>query len=186
MVVNNVCFVQLGHNSQRFFDAAHRMSEKNDSITSAYIKGTAPLSSATLAAAFTSFGAARKALRKASAREDRPLNVKRTILLVPPAQESVAMALMSVEMLEDSSPNPYKNAAAVVVSPGLKSDTDWFLLDAAKPIRAVTRQKFRASMPVSEIDMNNSIASLPKKYRYGAAARGAAGDRPHLYRARLV
>ena len=186
MVVNNVCFAQLGHNSQRFFDAVHPMSEKNDSITTAYIKGTAPLSSASLAAALASFGAARKALRKASAREDRPFNVKRTILLVPPAQESIAMALMSVEMLEDSSPNPYKNAAAVVVSPGLKSDTDWFLLDASKPISSVTHQKFSASMSASQIDENSSIASLPSKYRYGPPARGAAGDRPRLYRSRLV
>lgn len=171
----NAAFVELGYDGQPFFDTDHPIGKKDGSTGSASNKGTVALSFATLAAAQASFGAARTALRKMKDDEERPLNIKPSILLVPPALEDTAKALMSVERLEDGKPNPYKGAAEVVVSSRLTSDTAWFLLDTTKPVKPFIYQERKAAVFVSQTDMSSDNVFLKKTYLYGAEARGAAG-----------
>lgn len=171
----NAGFVELGYDGQPFFDTDHPVGKKDGTTVSVSNKGAAALSFATLAAAQASFGAARTALRKMKDDEERPLNIKPNILLVPPALEDTATALMSVERLEDGKPNPYRNAAEVVVSSRLTSDTAWFLLDTTKPVKPFIFQERKAPVFVSQTNMDSDSVFLQKKYRYGAEARGAAG-----------
>lgn len=171
----NAGFVELGYDGQPFFDTDHPVRKKDGSVVSVSNKGTAKLSFATLAAAQASFGAGRTALRKMKDDEERPLNIKPNILLVGAALEDTAKALMSVDRLEDGKPNPYKNAAEVVVSSRITSDTAWFLLDTTKPVKPFIYQERKAPVFVSQTNMDSDSVFLQKKYRYGAEARGAAG-----------
>lgn len=171
----NAGFTELAYDGQPFFDTDHPVGKKDGSTVSVSNKGVAPLSHATLAAAQASLGAARTALRKMKDDEERPLNIKPNVLLVPPALEDTARALMNSDRLEDGKVNPYKNTAKVVVSARLTSDTAWYLLDTTKPVKPFIYQERKAPTFVSQTDMNSDNVFLKKKYLYGAEARGAAG-----------
>lgn len=171
----NLGFTELAYDGQPFFDTDHPVGKKDGSVVSVSNKGTAALSFATLALAQASFGAARTALRKMKDDEERPLNIKPNILLVPAALEDTATALMTVDRLEDGKPNPYKNAAEVVVSSRLTSDTAWFLMDTTKPVKPVIFQERMAPVFVSQTDMASESVFMQRKFRFGAEARGAAG-----------
>jgi len=99
-LVNNG-FSNLCYDGQYFFDTDHPVAGKSVSN-----KGTAALSIASLAAAQASYGAARTAMRKFTDDEGRPLNITPNVLLVPPALEDTARALVTVDRLEDGKPNP--------------------------------------------------------------------------------
>ncbi|KMQ74008.1 Mu-like prophage major head subunit gpT family protein [Marinobacter subterrani] len=171
----NAGFTELSYDGQPFFDTDHPVGKKDGTTVSVSNKGTSALSHATLAAAQASFGAGRTALRKMKDDEERPLNINPSVLLVPPALEDTARALMTVDRLEDGKPNPYKGAAEVVVSSRLTSDTAWFLLDTTKPVKPFIYQERKAPVFVSQTNMDSDSVFLQKKYRYGAEARGAAG-----------
>jgi phage major head subunit gpT-like protein len=138
-------------------------------------KGVAALSVATLAAAQASYGAARTAMRKFKDEEGRPLNVRPKILMVCPALEDTANALINTDRLEDGKPNPYKGTAEVLVNDYLTSDTAWFLLDTSKSVKPFIYQERKAPVFVSLVDMNSDNVFLNKKYLFGAEARAAGG-----------
>lgn len=171
----NAGFVELCYDGQPFFDTDHPVKKKDGSTVSVSNKGTTALSFATLAAAQGSFGAARTSLRKMKDDEERPLNINGNILLVGPALEDEAKMGMTVDRLEDGKQNPYKNAAEVVVSSRITSDTAWFLLDTTKPVKPFIYQERKAPVFVSQTNMDSESVFMQKKYRYGAEARGAAG-----------
>jgi len=190
VIVNNVCLFGLDFDGQSFIGTDHPVGNKagnnTNNTNNAYTKGKSALSSATLVAAQISFGATHTALRKMKHGKKRPLNIEPDILLVSPALEKTAVTLMNIEQLEDGSPNPYQGAAKVVVSSGLTSDNVWFLLDAAKPVKSLIDEKRKAAVPVAQTDMSHCRVLPHKKNRYGAVARGSAGDGPRLYRSTLV
>lgn len=137
--------------------------------------GTAKLSAASLADAQKSYGAARTALRSVKDVEGRPLNVQPVLLVVPPALEDTANALMTAERLDDGKTNIYKNTAKVLVVPWLTSDTAWFLMDTTRAIKPLIFQQRKKPIFVSQQDMNNPDVFTRKKLKFGAEARGAAG-----------
>lgn len=163
-------FVKLGYDGQPFFDTDHEVNGASVSN-----KGTAALSIATLAAAQASYGAARTALKKMKDEEGRSLNVNPNVLLVPPALEDIANALMTAERLEDGKVNIYKGTAKVVVMPGLTSDTAWFLLDTSKAVKPFILQVRKEPVPVAMTDINSDIVFTKKKFLFGAEARMAVG-----------
>lgn len=171
----NAGFTEKCYDGQYFFDTDHPVGKKGGATVSVSNKGTAVLSHATLAAAQAGFGAARTALRKMKDDEERPLNINPSVLLVPPALEDTAKALMTVDRLEDGKANPYKGAAEVVVSARLTSDTAWFLLDTTKPVKPFIYQERKAPVFVSQTNTDSDNVFMKKKYRFGAEARGAAG-----------
>ncbi|WP_126456725.1 Mu-like prophage major head subunit gpT family protein [Sulfuriflexus mobilis] len=166
----NAAFATPCYDGQFFFDTDHEV--KGASVSN---KGTKVLAISTLALAQGSYGAGRTAMRKFKDDEGRPLGVRPNILLVPPALEDTANALMSVDKLEDGKPNPYKGTAEVVVGDWLTSDTAWFLLDTTKPVKPFIYQERKAPVFVSQTDMNADGVFLRKKYLFGAEARGASG-----------
>jgi phage major head subunit gpT-like protein len=138
-------------------------------------KGVAALSVATLAAAQASYGAARTAMRKFKDEEGRPLNVRPKILMVCPALEDTANALINTDRLEDGKPNPYKGTAEVLVNDYLTSDTAWFLLDTSKSVKPFIYQERKAPVFVSMTDMNADDVFKRRQFLFGAEARAAGG-----------
>lgn len=173
--VVNGGFVKTCFDGQYFFDVDHKVKNADGVEESVSNKGTKALSIATQAAARDSYGAARTAMRKFKDDEGRPLNITPNVLLVPPALEDVANALMTADRLEDGKANPYKGTAEVVCDARLISDTAWFLLDTTKPIKPFIYQERKAPVFVNQVDMASDDVFNRRKYKFGAEARAAAG-----------
>lgn len=163
-------FTKACFDGQYFFDTDHEVS--NASVSN---KGTAVLSVSTQAAAIASYGAARTAMRKFKDDEGRPLNIIPDTLLVPPALEHIALALINNDQLEDGKPNPYKGTAKVVVDARLTSDTAWFLLDTSKAVKPFIYQQRKAPVFVEQTDAQTDDVFNRRKFKYGAEARAAGG-----------
>lgn len=128
-------FTKLCYDGQYFYDTDHPVG--NASVSN---KSTVALSRATLAAADASYGAARTAMKKFKDEEGRSLNITPNVLLVGPALETVARALLTAGKLADGSENPYQGTAELVVDGRIESDTEWHLLDTTKPVKPFVYQ----------------------------------------------
>ena len=163
-------FTNTCYDGQYFFDTDHLVAGASVSN-----KLTIALSVATQAAAIASYGAARTTMRKFKDDEGRPLNVNPNILLVPPALEHIALAIVNNDRLDDGKANPYKGTAEVVVDARLTSDTAWFLLDTTKPVKPFIYQQRKAPVFVEQTDAENDDVFNRKKFKFGAEARAAGG-----------
>ncbi|MDP2153810.1 MAG: Mu-like prophage major head subunit gpT family protein [Methylotenera sp.] len=168
--VVNLGFTTACYDGQYFFDTDHTVAGASVSN-----KGTKVLSISTLAAAQASYGAYRTAMKKFKDDEGRPLNVTPNVLLVGPALEDTANALMTNDKLEDGKPNPYKNTATVVVDARITSDTAWFLLDTTKPVKPFVFQDRKSPVFVEQTDAQSDDVFSRKKFKFGAEARAAFG-----------
>lgn len=166
----NSGFTAKCYDGKAFFATDHKVGKNTFSN-----KGTAALTIATLAGAMASYGAARTAMKKFADEDGRPLNIIPNILLVGPALEDIARALVTVDKLEDGKPNPYKGTAEVVVDARLTSDTAWFLLDTTKPVKPFIYQERKAPSFVSQTSLEADDVFTRKKYKFGAEARAAGG-----------
>jgi phage major head subunit gpT-like protein len=166
----NQAFINVCYDGQYFFDIDHAVNGASVSN-----KGTKKLNASTLAAAQASYGAARTAMKKFKDDEGRPLNINPNILLVPPALEDTARALLTVDKLEDGKPNPYKGTAELVVDARLSSDDAWFLLDTTKPVKPFIYQERKAPVFVEQTDPQADDVFNRKKFKFGAEARAAGG-----------
>jgi len=168
-------FTGLCYDGQYFCDTDHPVTDKNGVVSSVSNKGSAVLSISTQALAVASFGAARTAMRKYKDNEGRPLGVNPNVLMVPPALEDTAKAMMSADRFEDGKVNLYKNACEVVVNPYITTDTAWFLLDTTKPVKPFIYQERKAPVFVSQTDPQADDVFMRKKFKFGAEARAAGG-----------
>jgi phage major head subunit gpT-like protein len=166
----NGAFTNDCYDGQYFFDTDHPV--KGASVSN---KGTAALSAATQAAAIASYGAARTAMMMFKDEEGRPLNITPNVLLVPPALEAIALALINNDRLDDGKANPYKGTAKVVVDARLTSATAWYLLDTTKPVKPFIFQDRKAPVFVSQTSEENDDVFNKAVYKFGAEARGNAG-----------
>lgn len=173
--VVNGGFTQKCFDGQYFFDTDHKVKNAAGIDESVSNKGTKALSIDTVAAARASYGAARTAMRMFKDDEGRPLNINPNVLLVPPALEDIANALMTVDRLEDGKANPYKGTATVVCDARLTSDTSWFLLDTTKPVKPFIYQERKKPVFVNQVDPAADDVFTRRKFKFGAEARAAAG-----------
>lgn len=170
MELVNGAFANECYDGQYFFDTDHPVGEASVSN-----KLTVALSAATQAAAIASYGAGRTAMMMFKDEEGRPLNCIPNVLLVPPALEAIALALVNNDRLDDGKANPYKGTAQVVVDARLTSSTAWFLLDTTKPVKPFIFQERKAPVFVSQTSMENDDVFNKAEYKFGAEARGNAG-----------
>lgn len=166
----NKAFATRCYDGQYFFDTDHPVAGASVSN-----KSTAVLSNATLAAAQAGYGAARTAMKKFRDEEGRPLNITPTVLLVGPALEDTARALLTDGKLADDKPNPYKGTAELVVDARIESDTAWFLLDTSKPVKPFVYQPRKKPVFVQQTNPEAEDVFNLKKYKFGAEARAAGG-----------
>lgn len=170
MALVNDAFTNLGFDGQYFFDTDHLVAGASVSN-----KLTVALSAASQAAAIASYGAARTAMRKFKDDEGRPLNINPNVLLVPPALEDIALALINNDRLDDGKANLYKGTAQVVVDARLASDTAWYLLDTTKPVKPFIYQERKAPLFVEQTSQENDDVFMRKKFKFGAEARASGG-----------
>lgn len=176
MDVVNGGFANPCYDGQYFFDTDHPViNPATGEPASVSNKGAVALSCATQAAAIASYGAARTAMRKFKDDQGRPLNITPNVLLVPPALEHVALALVNNDRLDDGKANPYKGTAEVVVDARLISDTAWFLLDTTKPVKPFIFQERKKPVFVSQTDPQADDVFTRGEFKYGTEARGNAG-----------
>jgi phage major head subunit gpT-like protein len=168
-LVNNA-FVKTCYDGQYFFDTDHPVGR---GVTSN--RFSLPLTIAGQAAVISTYGAVRTSMRKVQDDEGRPLNITPNILLVPPALEDIANALMTNDRLNDGMPNPAKGTATVVCDARLTSDSAWFLLDTTKPIKPFVYQQRKAPVFVQQVDPEADDVFMRKKFKFGAEARAAGG-----------
>ncbi|HWH86350.1 MAG TPA: Mu-like prophage major head subunit gpT family protein [Pseudomonas sp.] len=166
----NKGFSTLCYDGQYFFDSDHPVGNGSVSNVSA-----APLSNASLTAAKAGYGAARTAMKKFKDDEGRSLNITPNILLVGPALEDTARALLKNDKLADDTENPYKGTAELVVDGRIESDTAWFLLDTTKPIKPFIYQERKAPVFVQQVNPESENVFSLRKYKFGAEARAAGG-----------
>lgn len=166
----NKAFISLCSDGQYFIDTDHVVAGASVSN-----KGTTALSVATQAAAIASYGAARTAMMMFKDDEGRPLNITPETLLVPPALEAVALALINNDRLDDGKANPYKGTATVVVDARLTDSTAWFLLCTSKPVKPFVFQERKAPVFVSQTSEENDDVFNKAEFKFGVEARGNAG-----------
>ncbi|WP_436882614.1 Mu-like prophage major head subunit gpT family protein [Enterobacter asburiae] len=168
--VLNKSFTEKCYDGLPFFSDKHMIGKAQYSNT-----GKKALDASSVAKAKASYGAARTQLSKIKDEDGRPLNIRPTLLVVPPALEDEANTLMTAERLDDGKANIYKGTATVLVVPWLTSDTAWFLMDVSRPLKPLIFQQREAPVFVSQTDMNNPDVFNRGEYKFGAEARGAAG-----------
>lgn len=172
--VVNGSFVNKCFDGQFFIDTDHPVGNEG-AVVSVSNKGVAVLSNATKALADASFGVARLSMRKFKDDEGRNLNIRPNILLVPPALEVTAIALMTHDKLADDTPNPYKGMAEVVCDGRLSSDTAWFLLDTTRPVKPFIYQETKAPHFVSQTNPEAEDVFMRGEYKFGAEAEASGG-----------
>lgn len=166
----NKGFVNLCYDGQYFFDVDHPVG--NQSVSN---KSNAPLSITTKALAVAGYGSARSAMKRFKDDEGRSLNITPNVLLVGPALEDTAKALLSNAKLDDGTENIYKGTAELVVDGRIDSDTAWYLLDTTKPILPFVYQERKAPVFVQQTNPEAEDVFNQRKYKFGAEARAAAG-----------
>lgn len=172
----NEAFSKKCYDGQPFVSEKHpNGKDKADKAILVSNQGTAPLSAESLDKAKASYGKGRTVLRNMKDTEGRPLNVRPTLLVVPPALEDTANALMTAERLDDGKTNIYKGTAKVLVVPWLTDDDAWFLMDTNRAIKPLIFQQRKKPVFVSQQDMNNPDVFNRKKLKFGAEARGSVG-----------
>lgn len=175
-VINNG-FTNLTYDGQAFFSDSHELKSPDFSGTFSN-KGTKKLSAATQAAAKASLGAALESFGSLKRANGKPLGVRPNVLMVPPALEDVANALMTADRLEDGKVNLHKGRLTVVINPFLTSPDAWFVLATDRSMRPFIVQKRKEPVMVSQTDMNADDVFMRAEYKFGVEARGAAGYGP--------
>lgn len=171
--VNNAFDADKGrcHDGKAFFAEDHPLHTGGPFSN----KLTVQLRADSLANARASFGKARTALETMKDEEGRPMGVTCDVLLVPPALRDTASILLMSDRLGGDDPNPYKNAAELVVSPRLSSATAWFLLHTTGPLKPFIFQQRKAPELVNQMDPNvHDRAFMRDEFLFGADSRGAA------------
>lgn len=164
--LKNNAFVNEGIDGQYFYDTDHEVNGQSVSN-----KLTVALSTATSAAAASSYGLARTMMQKFKDSEGMPLRLVPDLLEVPPALEAIARKLVTADKLDDDSTNPYKGTAEVLVNPGLTSDTQWMLHHTRNVVKPFIIQMRKKPVFVSQTDMQADDVFLKREYKFGAEAR---------------
>lgn len=170
----NGAFTNLCYDGKPFCATNHLVGNEDDAVAVSN-KGTAPLSDASRTAADASFGAGFTAMEEFKNDDGRGLNIRPSILLVPPALRIIGTVLTTHERLADDTPNPYRGLATLVVDGRLTSRTAWFLLDVSRPVKPFIYQETKAPHLVSQTDPQSDSVFLRGEYLYGVEAEGNSG-----------
>lgn len=165
---------------QYFFDTDHPKNYDN-SAAGTYSNAL------TVALTATNFGTARAAMRGFVGADARSLNAEGTLLVVPPALEDTARAILNSEIIAPAAAwggnaanvaatNIYKGAADLLVVPEFNSDpTRWYLFDTSKPIKPFIFQMRKTPTFVSMTAPTDPNVFWQDVFVYGTDSRGNAG-----------
>lgn len=167
----------LAYDGQFFFDTDHVTPGATfQTAQSNKLTGTG----VTLAALVVDFGVALAAMRNFKDDQGRPMNLKPTMMVVPPALEGVARQLLTSETIPTAAvgnaANPWRNNVDLEVNGYLTDANDWYLLATDQPVKPIVFQMRRA-VQFNALDNpnNNEAAFMRKRYLYGVDGRWNAG-----------
>lgn len=168
------------YDGKPFYDENHPMGEGKNKTTFSN-KLTKKLSWASLAEAEASYGAARTLMTSLKDENSRSLKIQPNLLVVSPALETTAKALMTASKFADGTENIYKGTAEVLVEAGLETDTEWHLLATKKVIKPIIFQNRQKAELVAQTSLDSDDVFNRGEHKFGVEARGEAGySLPHL------
>jgi phage major head subunit gpT-like protein len=127
---------------------------------------------------------ARAQLRSLKGRDNKPLGMNLTHIMVPPALESTALQVANGEFIVQNfggnttgggQTNVLKGTFDVIVNSKLTSDTTWYAFDNRWPIRALVWQLRKAPEFAYLINPTDPNVFNDDQYIYGVRARGVGG-----------
>lgn len=126
------------------------------------------------------YGSVRASMMRLKGADGRPLQVKPTHLVVPPALEETARLILNADFIPNASGNAtqtnvWKGSAELIVWDRLTSDSTWYLLDLSKGIRPFVFQNRKAPEFAYLTQPTAENVFFRKKFVYGVDARGNAG-----------
>lgn len=170
--LKNGAFTNPCMDGQYFYDTDHPVKNSDGVASSVSNRGMAPLAANDLQSVNISYGAARQAIMRFTDSEGMPLRLIPDTLEVPPALEAAARIICEATELLDTSPNPYKGTAKVLVNPALTSSTAWMLhVTSKQSIKPFIIQMRKAPEFVSQTDMSADDVFNRREFKYGAEAR---------------
>ena len=158
----NAGFTSLCYDGQFFFDQDHNDAggPVQSNVGSAALSGT-------------SFDTAIAQMMSVRDEEGRPLGVRPTHLIVPPALRATARGIIEVEQLASGASNPNFHAVDLITTPLISSPTAWFLIDASRSLKPVILQMRRPPQIIQEQDVDENMY-MRRIRRIGVDWRGAA------------
>lgn len=167
----------LAYDGQFFFDTDHvtpgatYQTNQSNKLTG---------SGVTLATLQTDLAVAVAAMRNFKDDQGRPMNLRPTHILAPPALEGVFRQLTASELLPTpavaAAANPWRNMFSLLVSGYLTDANDWYLLSLDQPVRPIVFQMRKRPEFVAQDDPRSSDALFMRKLlMYGVDGRWNAG-----------
>ena len=174
----------LTFDGQNFFDPAHPIDVNfPDYGTQSNIFSTASGDARLLTP--ENFAYVRQKMRKFKGESNRAMNIRPTVLMVPPALEQMAKIVLETEFIANATQagvtvvgpqtNIFKGDCKIIVNAELTSDTAWYLLDTSKAIKPFLVQRRQAPVFVPLTSPTDPNVYRKKIFEYGVDARGAAG-----------
>lgn len=167
----------LAYDGQFFFDTDHTTPGATyQTNQSNKLTGTG----VTLAALLVDYAAAVAAMRNFKDSEGRPMNLRPTHVLAPPALEGVFRQMLNSSFIPtpavSGSGNPWLNSAQLLISGYLTDANDWYLLALDQPVRPIVFQmRKQPTFNAMDNPNNNEAAFMRKRFMYGVDGRWNAG-----------
>jgi phage major head subunit gpT-like protein len=177
---------------QYFFDTDHPVNADNSTL------GTYSNLFTSTALTAANYGTVRSTMMARNGADSKPLKVNPGLLVVPPALEFTARAILNSEIIapgaawagnaaNTAATNVYRNTADLLVIPELNNEpTVWYLLDVSRPLRPFIFQLRKAPEFVALFSPTDPNVFWRKKYVYGVDTRGNAGFTMPFLAARCV
>lgn len=167
----------LAYDGQFFFDTDHvtpgatYQTNQSNKLTG---------SGVTLAALLVDYAAAVAAMRNFKDDQGRPMNLRPTHVVAPPALEGVFKQMLNSETMPTpavaAAGNPWFHNTALEINGYLTDANDWYLLSLDQPVKPIVFQ-MRRPVQFNALDNPNvnEAAFMRKMYLYGIDGRWNAG-----------
>lgn len=167
----------LAYDGQFFFDTDHvTPGAEYQTSQSNKLTGTG----VTLAQLQVDLAAAIAAMRNFKDDRGRPMNLRPTDIVAPPALEGVFRQLMASELLPtpavSAAQNPWRNMFELNINGYLTDANDWYLLSLDQEVKPIVFQMRRAPQFVAlDNPTVNEAAFMRRRFMYGVDGRWNAG-----------
>lgn len=172
-LINGNVAGNVGFDGLTFFNASHTLNPAG--VQSNLISGgTSVFSSANL-------DIQRTAMQLYTGEDGRLLGVKPTHLIIPPALEMTARAVLNAQFVSTGGTNVFNGLLETIVVPELPgngSASVWYLADLSAPIKPLLLQVRKPVQLVSKTAETDDNVFLQRQYLWGIDCRGVAGYGP--------
>lgn len=172
-LINGNAATSLGFDGLPFFSTSHTLNPAG--VQSNAIAGaTSVFSSANL-------DIQRTAMQLYSGEDGRLLGVKPTHLIIPPALEMAARAILNAQFIATGGTNVFNGLLDIIIVPELPGNgtaSVWYLADLSAPIKPLLLQVRKPVQLVSKVSEDEDLLFWQRQYIWGLDCRGVAGYGP--------